>query len=142
MASNPYDQVQEEEQALLMTPGDASPILPDRKSKKLEDLPEETILSLEDSMGNTALHLLFKHANRTAIKYVLQTAMNQYQIPVEHLLNKVNKSGRKPEDMSCEPTLKSEIKTFVQRLISQGPRGNSLISSHHRSGRFQKKDDL
>ena len=68
--ANPWDQVETEDMQALITSGDAA-ALTQSKSKSpalIEDVPEETILSLQDSLGNTALHLLFKYSNRNAIK--------------------------------------------------------------------------
>ena len=36
-----------------------------------EDVPEETILTLRDELGNSALHLMFKLNQLAAVKYVL-----------------------------------------------------------------------
>ena len=46
------------------------------------DVPEDTILSLRDAFGNSALHLMYKHSDIRAVKYVLKIAVEKYQIPL------------------------------------------------------------
>lgn len=112
---DPYRSVVEETQALL----------------------EENLLTVEDGLGNTAVHLMFKHSQAATVKFVFQTAYKQYMVPVKALLELVNKAGRKPIDMSCEIGFKNDVRDFVDRLIQRGPpSGNSLSMSQHRLGRF------
>lgn len=102
------------------------------------EIPEETILTEQDAFGNTAIHLMFNNSSAEIVKEVLRTSLVQYKIPIQHLLNSVNKAGRKPQDMSCEAGFKAEIKEFVEKLIQRGPpKGNSLLSSQKRGRSIQ-----
>ena len=54
---------------------------------------EENILTLQNGEGNTAIHLMYKHAQFEMLKFVLQTAYKIYAIPLPELLDQVNSAG-------------------------------------------------
>ena len=106
-----------------------------------EELLEENILSVKDGLGNTAVHLMFKHSQAATVRFVFQTAYKQYMVPVKTFLELENKAGRKPMDMSCEIGFKNEVRDFVSRLIERGPpSGNSLSVSQRRISRFRQSN--
>ena len=54
-----------------------------------------------------------------------------------------NLAQRRPEDMSCELNLKSEIKEYASRMIARGPmQGNTMMSSQrfvNRAAKIEKQ---
>ena len=60
---------------------------------------KSNILTLENSMGNTPIHLMFQLMQKKNLMEVLKTAYQQYGVKIDDLLSTTNRAGFKPTEM-------------------------------------------